>query len=677
MQRAIFSIVAFAFLSLAARASAEERLVFITSFAPGDKGAINAYHLDLDSGKLRLAHRTGGAENPFYLAVSSNQQTLYAIHAKQFGGKEPEQVAAYQLVGRTGELKLLNRQSARGSAACYLDVDATGKSVLVANYSTGSVAALPVKDDGSLGEAASFHQHAGSSVDPARQTGPHAHSIVVSPDNRFALAADLGLDQVLVYRLEAAKATLTAAAKPFVRSPAGAGPRHLTFHPNGRRVYVVNEMSNSVTWFDYVADTGVLTEKQTISTLPKDFTGKSYCADVKITPDGRFLYATNRGHDSIAVYGVGADGKLTLIDFASSLGKGPQNLAITPDGKHLLCANMPGNNIAMFRIDAKLGTLKSVGEPIAVTSPSCIRILAKDLGPAERGSDLSEQQVREGFVSLFDRKSGLGWSNFQIKDGALQGGASSLALGGGSLVLDVTGPGTLKWGKNWNLRAGPNGVRSEAAAPHHAELLDGLRLRSIQFKPIGLADITPRAIGEAWKPIHHAKLPEERRASWRVKDGVLRAVGGPGCLEYQDRSYANFFLQLEVRTLAPHANGGVFFRTMPGSFMNGYEAQIYNRCHDGDPAQPATWATGAIDDRQNAHRLISRDGTWFHYTIIAVGDRIATWINGYQTTDWRDERKENENPRLGKRTTAGTFQLQAHDAATDIEFRNIRIAEWK
>lgn len=677
MPRAILLFVALAFLSLVAKTHAEERLVFLSSFAPGDKGAINAYHLDFDSGKLKLAQRTSGAENPFYLAVSPNQQYLYAIHARQFGGKEPEQVAAYQLVGRSGRLKLLNRQSARGSAACYLDVDATGKSVLVANYATGSVAALPVKDDGSLGEPTSFHQHVGSSVEPDRQKGPHAHCIVVSPDNRIVFAADLGLDQVLAYRLDAAKTILTAAPKPFARTPAGAGPRHLTFHPNGRRVYVVNELSNSVTLFDYVADTGILTEKQTISTLPKGHSGKSYCADLKITPDGRFLYATNRGHDSIAVYGLGVDGRLTLIAIEPSLGKGPQNLAITPDGKHLLCANMPGNNVAVFRIDAKAGTLKSVGEPVAVPSPSCIRILAKDLGPAERGHELSEGQVRDGFVSLFDGKSGFGWSDARLKDGMLMDGNSSLALGPGLLGLDAARPGTLKWGGNWNLVAGANELKREAPSPSHAALLDGLRLRSIRFKPLGLVDITPRVIGESWKPIHHPKLPQERRASWIIKDGVVRAVGGPGCLEYQDRRYANFILQLEVRTKTPHANGGVFFRTIPGSFMNGYEAQIYNRCHDGDPDQPATWATGAIDDRQNARRLISRDGAWFHYTIVASGDRIATWINGYPTADWRDERKENENPRLGKRTTAGTLQLQAHDAATDIEFRNIRIAEWR
>jgi len=357
------------------RSSAEEQLVFISSFAAGDKGAIHAYQLDPSAGRLTLLHRTSPAPNPFYLAVSPDQKYLYAVHARQFGGTEPEQVAAYELAGRSGELKPLNRQSAHGSAACYLDVDATGKALLVANYSTGSVASLPVKEDGSLGEAASVIQHAGSGVDPARQKGPHAHCIVVSPDNRFAYAADLGLDQVLSYRLGAATAKLSPNRPPFVKAPPGAGPRHLTFHPNGKLVYVINELGNSVTVFDYEPGAGTLTERQTIPTLPNDFTGKSYCADLKITPDGRFLYGTNRGHDSIAGYRIGDDGRLALLAIEPSRGKGPQNLAITRDGKLLLCANMPGNNVAVFRIDPQSGHLTSAGPPVAMPSPSCIRIV--------------------------------------------------------------------------------------------------------------------------------------------------------------------------------------------------------------------------------------------------------------------------------------------------------------
>ena len=331
--------------------------------------------MDPETGHLKLVNRTTGVENPFFTALSPDRRFLYAIHAKTFGSKEPEEIAAYALEGRTGRLKLLNRQSTRGTASCYIDVDATGKTVLVANYATGSLAAFPVQPDGSLREASSFIQHAGSSIDPERQQGPFAHSIVVSPDNRFAFACNLGTDQVLGYRLEAAASKLVPSRQPFVRTLPGAGPRHFTFHPDGKHAYVINELKNSVTMFDYLADSGMLIEQQTIPTLPTDFAGKSYCADLKITPNGRFLFGTNRGHDSLAAYRIGNDGRLTLIGIEPSLGKGPQNLLIMPGGNLLLCANMPGNNVAVFRIDAQTGGLKSVGDPVAMPSPSCIRLL--------------------------------------------------------------------------------------------------------------------------------------------------------------------------------------------------------------------------------------------------------------------------------------------------------------
>jgi len=355
--------------------NADEPLVFISAFTAGDDGAIHAYQLETKTGRLKLIHRTTDAENPFFMAVSPDGKFLYSIHAEKFGEEDHGQVAAYEIEGRTGRLKLLNRQSARGAGSCYLDVDATGKTVLVANYFTGSVASLPVQEDGSLGEASSFIQHAGSSVDPKRQDGPYSHCIVVSPDNRFACAADLGIDQVLCYQLDAATAKLSPNQQPFVKTPPGAGPRHLTFHPNGKHLYVINELKNSVTLFDYAAESGMLIRRQTTSTLPDGFDDTSYCADVKITPNGKYLYGTNRGHDSLAAYSIGADGRLTMIGIEPSLGKGPQNLAISPCGELLLCANMPENNVVVFRIDPETGGLKSVGEPVSMPKPTCIMLL--------------------------------------------------------------------------------------------------------------------------------------------------------------------------------------------------------------------------------------------------------------------------------------------------------------
>ncbi|MBM80497.1 MAG: 6-phosphogluconolactonase [Planctomycetaceae bacterium] len=370
----LFLLVTLAMLSCSSQCRADTKLIFISAFAPGEKGAIHAFRLDLESGELSLTQKESSVEHPFFLALSPNRKFLYSIHAEKFGGKDNEHVAAYRIVSDDGKLELINRESALGTAACYLDVDQTGKTVVVANYSTGSVASLPVKEDGSLAKAVSFVQHKGSSVNTRRQTAPHAHSIVVGPKNGFVYAADLGTDQVLSYRLDAKSSKLTVNSQPFEKTPAGAGPRHLTFHPNGKFMYVVNELTNSVTRFDYNAKSGHLKQLETISTLPKDFDGTSYCADLKITPDGRFLYATNRGHDSIASYEIAKDGKLSLLAINKSLGKGPQNLAITPNGKLLICANMAGSNVVVFRIDSKTGGINSLGKPVEMTSPSCIMI---------------------------------------------------------------------------------------------------------------------------------------------------------------------------------------------------------------------------------------------------------------------------------------------------------------
>ena len=375
-----FSLLAFLTLMATALTSsshaADGPLVFVSEFVPGEDGAIQAYHFDSESGALTATERNGGISSPFFMALSPDQQFLYAIDAEKFGGPENGKVAAFAIEDERGKLRSLNRQSSRGTASCYLDIDSTGKTVLVANYSSGNVASLPVDDDGSLGEPAAFFQHEGSSVNAKRQKGPNAHSIVVSPDNRFAYAADLGIDQILCYRLDAAGGKIAKNADhPSTALAPGSGPRHLRCHPKGKPLDAINELLNTVTRFDYAADSGQLTEKQTIATLPEDFDGTSHTADVKITPDGKYLYGSNRGHDSIAVYAIAGDGQLSLIEIVPSLGKGPQNLAITADGKWLLCANMPGNNVAVFAIDPASGSLTPGGDPIESKMPACIMLV--------------------------------------------------------------------------------------------------------------------------------------------------------------------------------------------------------------------------------------------------------------------------------------------------------------
>ena len=352
-------------------ALAAEPVVFVSAFASGEKAGIHAFGFDSETGTLKPLKRATGMQSPFFIALSPDRRFLYSID--EFGGKD-NFVAAFAIEGRVGDLKPLNRQNTRGTASCFLEVDPTGKCVLAANYSSGNVSSFPVKSDGSLGESVSFFQHSGSSADPQRQKGPNAHCFVISPDGKHALAADLGIDKIMIYTLDAATAKLAPnTAQPFAQLTPGSGPRHLAFHPGGKLVYVINELANTITVFDWNAADGTLKEKQTIATLPKDFTGKSYTADIKITPDGKHLYGTNRGHDSLASYRIADDGTLTLLSIQPSGGKGPQNLLVTPDGHWLLCANMPGNNVVVFQIDPASGAITPKGEPVEVPMASCIR----------------------------------------------------------------------------------------------------------------------------------------------------------------------------------------------------------------------------------------------------------------------------------------------------------------
>jgi 6-phosphogluconolactonase len=245
----------------------------------------------------------------------------------------------------------------------------------VAHYGSGSVAAFPLRADGSLGAVGAFIQHHGSSADPKRQ-GPHAHSVGFDIANRRAFCADLGLDKLLIYQLEPKTATLTTNDPPSVSLTPGAGPRHFTVHPNGRYLYVINELNSTITTFDYDASRGGLKESQTVSTLPEKFTAPNTAAEIAIHPNGRFLYGSNRGHDSIAVYAVDkSTGKLTLIEHQSTLGKTPRAFGIDPTGSFLLAANQNSDSIVVFRIDPRTGRLKATGQTLEVPTPVCVTFL--------------------------------------------------------------------------------------------------------------------------------------------------------------------------------------------------------------------------------------------------------------------------------------------------------------
>ncbi|MCS7045345.1 MAG: lactonase family protein [Gemmataceae bacterium] len=351
--------------------------VFVGTYTGGKSKGIYRMELDAATGKLGHAALAAETPNPSFLAIHPSRKFLYAVG--EAGGPQGGAVTAFALDAATGELKLLNRESSVGAGPCHIVVDQTGTNVLIANYGGGSAAVLPIQPDGRLKPASSVQQHRGRSVNKSRQEGPHAHSINLDPHNRFAFVADLGLDKVLVYRFDAKHGTLTPHDPPAVDVAPGAGPRHFAFHPNGKHAYVINELDLTITAFDYDAAKGVLTTRQTIRTLPTDVTNTKgmSTAEVVVHPSGKFLYGSNRGHNTIAIFRIGAAGELTAAGHQGHHIKTPRNFAIEPTGRYLLAANQGGDSIVVFAIDAESGALTPVGEPVAVPTPVCVRFVPR------------------------------------------------------------------------------------------------------------------------------------------------------------------------------------------------------------------------------------------------------------------------------------------------------------
>ncbi len=329
----------------------------------------------------RLAPPTLAAEttSPSYLAVHPDQRVLYAVNeVGKYEGKTSGSVSAFAIAPDTGTLTLLNRQPSGGADPAHLIVDRAGRNVLAANYSGGSIAVLPLDPNGALKPVSALVQHTGSSVNPQRQKEPHAHSITLDASNQFAYAADLGLDKLLVYRFDAAAGTLTASAPPFAAVQPGDGPRHFALHPQGRFAYVINELSLTVTAFTRDARQGTLTTLQTVSTLPPGAAPQPgySTADVQVHPSGRFLYGSNRGHDTIVVFAIDqASGRLTYVEHEATQGRTPRGFGIDPSGAFLLAANQRSDSVVVFRIDARTGGLTPTGQTIEVGSPVCVKFV--------------------------------------------------------------------------------------------------------------------------------------------------------------------------------------------------------------------------------------------------------------------------------------------------------------
>lgn len=355
-----------------------ETIVYVGTYTRRGSEGIYIYAFDPSAGSLSPLGVASGVVNPSFLVAAPSRRYLYATNEVGSVDDTPGgAVTAFQIQPGSGLLSRLNQQPSHGAAPCHLSVDQTERVVLVANYNGGNVAAFPIEPDGRLAPATDVVQHSGASVHPSRQQGPHAHSITVDPTNRFAFAADLGIDKLMVYRLDLEGAKLVSHEISSVPVRPGAGPRHFAFHPGGEFAYLINELDSTVTAFRYDASQGKLETLQTVSTLPQDFEGENTCADLHLSPSGRFLYGSNRGHDSIAAFRVDeATGQLTAIGHTSTGGRTPRNFGIDPSGRYLLAANQDSDTIVSFYVDALTGGLEPTGEVVEVPMPVCVLFVA-------------------------------------------------------------------------------------------------------------------------------------------------------------------------------------------------------------------------------------------------------------------------------------------------------------
>ncbi len=374
MKNALFLICVICFANLLHGQSNNSKtyklLIGTYTTSPASDG-IYVYDFDSGTGAVNLKSKISGVDNPSYLAISHDGKYVYAVNEVKDGG-----VSSFLFDNNSGELKFLNKVSSGGSGPCYVSVDDKNKYVLAGNYNSGSFAAIPLKDDGSIGSDPQFIQQEGSSINKGRQQGPHLHCTVLSPDNKYLLTSNLGTDKVGVYKFDVTKVSqpLTPADPPFISVKAGNGPRHLTFHPNSKFAYLISEMAASITVFDY--KDGKLTEKQSITMLSSEFKGKVGAADIHISADGNFLYGSNRGEaNEVVIYSIDKKGMLTYAGRQSCQGKGPRNFIIDPSGNFLLVANQDSNDIVFFKRNQKTGMLTPTGDKIQISKPVCLKFI--------------------------------------------------------------------------------------------------------------------------------------------------------------------------------------------------------------------------------------------------------------------------------------------------------------
>ncbi len=353
-------------------------LVFVGTYTRKESEGICVFELDSETGALSHLATATDVENPSFLAIHPSKQYLYAVNeVGEWEDGATGAISAFALDIDTGTLTLLNQQPTHGTAPCHVTVNREGTFAYVANYGSGTASVFPIQQDGSLEPASDTVAFEGSGPNPQRQQAPHAHSVTLDAANRFAFIADLGTDRLMSYRIDEVPGKLIPNKVPFYKEEGGAGPRHFTFHPNGRYAYLINEMGNTITALAYDPVSGTLERLQTVPTLPDDFEGSNTTADIHVAPSGRFLYGSNRGHDSLVVYAIdAADGTLRYVEHTATGGKTPRNFGIDPTGTLLLAANQDSGNVVAFRIDGETGKLTPTGEETEVSMPVCVKFLA-------------------------------------------------------------------------------------------------------------------------------------------------------------------------------------------------------------------------------------------------------------------------------------------------------------
>jgi 6-phosphogluconolactonase len=354
--------------------------MYVGTYTGAKSKGIYRFEFDPATGKVTGRELVAETPNPTFLAIHPNKHFLYAVNEiADYKNKKSGAISAFAVDPKTGGLTLLNQQPTVGDGPCHLVLDKQGKNVLAANYGGGSTCVAPIGTDGKVGEGTDFVQHKGSSVNKQRQEGPHAHCVDLDAANHFAFVCDLGLDKVLIFKFDPTKGKLTPNDPPSASLKGGAGPRHIAFHPNGRFAFVNNELDSTVTAMIYDAEHGSLKSLQTLSTLPKDFTGGNSTAEVEVHPSGKFVYVSNRGHNSIAIFAIDPQtGELKAVGHQAKGIKTPRNFAIDPSGAYMIVANQDGDSLVVFRIDATTGELAPTGTEVNVPVPVCVRFVPQE-----------------------------------------------------------------------------------------------------------------------------------------------------------------------------------------------------------------------------------------------------------------------------------------------------------